>query len=133
MDVGFPQCWDGVNLDSSDHISHVHYPGLDPQPPGTVGHYGDGCSKEPGHTTPIPMITVKAFWKVPPEGVANLRLSSDQPGAQPGASAHADYMEGWDRTIEARFVQHCIVEARDTSNSLWDGQVLVAPNQFIFH
>jgi hypothetical protein len=42
-------------------------------------------------------------------------------------------MEGWDRTIEARFVQHCIVEARDTSNSLWDGQVLVAPNQFIFH
>jgi hypothetical protein len=26
MQVYFPSCWDGVNLDSSDHKSHVAYP-----------------------------------------------------------------------------------------------------------
>ncbi len=134
MDVLFPQCWDGTNLDSANHNSHLRYPGVqDPKPAGTLGNYGDGCSKEIGYTNPIPAITVKAFWIVPAEGSANLRLSSDLPGALPGASAHADYMEGWDRTIEARFAQHCIREARDTSNSLCDGSILVAPDQFQFH
>ena len=134
MDVLFPQCWDGKNLDSANHISHLRYPGVqDPKPAGTLGNYGDGCSKETGYTTAIPALTVKAFWTVPAGGSANLRLSSDLPSALPGASAHADYMEGWDRTIEARFAQHCIREGRDTSNSLCDGQVLVSPNQFIFH
>ena len=134
MDIKFPQCWDGVNLDSPDHISHVHYVGLpDPKPPGTIGNYGDGCSKEIGHSVPIPELTVKAFWIVPAGGVANLRLSSDLPGAVAGSSGHADYIEGWDRTIEARFAQHCIREGGDDSNSLCDGGILVAPNQFIFH
>lgn len=133
MDVKFPQCWDGVSLDAPDHISHVRYPGLDPQPPGTVGHWGDGCSKEVGHHTPIPEITIKAVWTVPPGGSANLRLSSDMPGALPGASAHADYMEGWNRPILQRFMQHCIRTPRDTTNSLCDGQELIIPNQFQWH
>ncbi len=133
MDVKFPQCWDGVNLDSADHISHVRYVGLDPQPPGTVGSYGDYCTKEVGHTVPIPELTIKAYWRVPAGGSSGLRLSSDMPGAVPGASAHADYIEGWNRPILARFSQECIREGRDSTNSLCDGQTLVLPNQFQFH
>lgn len=26
VNVRFPSCWDGVNLDSPDHISHMAYP-----------------------------------------------------------------------------------------------------------
>jgi hypothetical protein len=133
LSVAFPQCWDGVNLDSPDHISHVRYSGLFPQPPGTVGTFGDDCTKEVGHHVHIPAITVITNWIVPPGGSANLRLSSDLPGAAPGASAHADYMEGWDRPILQRFMQHCVREARDTTNNLCDGQELVLPNQFRFN
>jgi hypothetical protein len=28
VNVRFPTCWDGVNLDAPDHMGHVAYPGM---------------------------------------------------------------------------------------------------------
>ena len=130
MDINFPQCWDGTNLDSADHRSHLRYPGVSywgdiPSPPGTQGDYGDGCTKEIGFNNPIPVITLNIEWELP-AGVTSdkLRLSSDAPDADPGASAHADFMEGWDRDIQKTFINECIKKHQSSTFDLCDGRVL---------
>jgi len=30
--IRFPTCWDGKNLDSPDHMAHMSYPGISPNP-----------------------------------------------------------------------------------------------------
>lgn len=61
--ITFPQCWDGVNLDSPDHRSHMAY-GTgwrpDPSPPIT------GCPSS--HPVALPEITEFARWWVPIAG-----------------------------------------------------------------
>lgn len=103
MRITFPQCWDGTNLDSHDHRSHVV---------GTVGGY---CPS----TNPvlIPQMTVAVFWHVnDAEGTAYWRLSSDHNGQTPGQSAHADYWEAWEPSVSAEFVEHCIRARRNCNN-----------------
>jgi Domain of unknown function (DUF1996) len=80
MHVGFPQCWDGVNLDSPDHKSHMAY-----------GRWGVGCPAS--HPVPIPEIAVIARYTS--NGSATWRLSSDRNGFPAGVSAHGDWMNGW--------------------------------------
>lgn len=130
LDINFPQCWNGTSLDSSDHKSHLRYPGSSywgdvPNPPGTQGSYGDGCTKENGYNNPIPVITMNIEWELP-AGVTGdkLRLSSDAADAQPGASAHADFMEGWDRDIQKTFINECIKKHQSSTFDLCDGRVL---------
>lgn len=129
LDITFPQCWDGVNTDSADHQSHLRYPGtsLAIMPPNTKGDYGDGCTKEIGFTTPIPVISIQINYTVPAGGTGGLRLASDLPNAQPGASAHADFMEGWDPDIRTEFITNCIIGLRDTTRGLCDGNTLLDP------
>ena len=45
--VYFPSCWDGVNLDSPDHQSHMAYP---------LGGHPDGGQCPDDH--PVPMISI---------------------------------------------------------------------------
>jgi hypothetical protein len=82
MNVEFPQCWDGVNLDSPDHKSHMAY--------GT----GAGCPST--HPIALPAITIKAHYTVPSgTNTSTWRLSSDRNGATAGTSGHGDWMNGW--------------------------------------
>jgi hypothetical protein len=132
--VTFPQCWNGKDLDSADHISHLRYPGSYPQAPGTVGFYGDGCSKETGFTTPIPVISVIVSYTIPTSnGTSKMKLSSDQAGALPGASLHADYMEGWSRapqailggkTVTNTWLTNCIHRELSCTQGLGEGHYL---------
>jgi Domain of unknown function (DUF1996) len=78
--VTFPQCWDGVNLDSPDHKSHMAY--------GT----GNGCPVS--HPVPIPEISIIAMFPVT-DSTASWRLSSDKNGSAAGTSYHGDWMNGW--------------------------------------
>ncbi len=48
--VNFPQCWDGVNLDSPDHKSHMAYP------------TGRGCPAS--HPVPLPEITFNIVYMI---------------------------------------------------------------------
>ena len=112
MSIDFPQCWDGLNLDSPDHRSHMSFP--------TNG----ACPNT--HPVPIPLISYNLNYPVK-EANAPLRwrLASDNyPVDLPGGySAHADWMDGWDPEIMKSWVKNCIQADKDChANLLGDGR-----------
>ena len=111
MAIEFPQCWDGVNLDSADHVSHMAYPS------------NGACPST--HPVAIPAITFNVLYPV--RDVKGWRLSSDMYDAtKPGGfSAHADWFEGWDPNVAETFVKNCVNKAVDChSHLLGDGRTI---------
>lgn len=131
MIVTFPQCWDGKNLDSPDHKSHMAFAcgdeclGAD----GKIFNSANSCPAS--HPVSIPNITINAdFYGL--DAKAKYRLSSDNyPDTLPGGySLHADWMNGWDETIITRVVKNCLNNPRDCGGpNLGDGQTLYGVNQ----
>ncbi|OQW70147.1 MAG: hypothetical protein BVN34_02360 [Proteobacteria bacterium ST_bin12] len=114
LHIGFPQCWDGKNLDSPDHKSHMAYP--DHACPAT-------------HPIAIPEITLNIGYKVTSsEGTKNWRLSSDNyavNGYNSGFSIHADWVNGWDEAIITGIVKNCIVAGKNCeAHKLGDGRTI---------
>jgi hypothetical protein len=112
MHLVFPQCWDGVNLDSPDHKSHMAYP-------------RDGACPST-HPVPLPEITYNVHYDVSETNAsAHWRLSSDMyststPG---GFSIHGDWYNAWDETAMRAWVDNCDVPARDChAHLLGDGR-----------
>lgn len=96
--VVFPQCWNGTDTDSPDHRSHMAYatPGI-------------GCPAS--HPRELPEVSYHIRQGITAENypTANWRLSSDvYPQDMPGGmTLHADWWNGWDPAIGARFVAAC--------------------------
>ena len=117
MNVGFPQCWDGINLDSPDHKSHMAFPdGLLPT-----------ANKCPAtHPIAIPNISVNFNFKITQlNQTKTWRLASDNyDNTQPaGYSAHADWVNGWDETIMKSIVTNCLQKDLDGhAHLLCDGR-----------
>ncbi len=116
-----PQCWDGKNLDSADHRSHMAYVNR-PTSPGI----GYGCPLD--HPYLIPTVGYQWFFTVN-DHAEKWRLSSDDMMAQmghpvvPGATLHMDYFEGWSPTIKAAWDTHCLDGHLTCSNGdLGNGQ-----------
>jgi hypothetical protein len=123
--VTFPSCWDGVNLDSPNHISHMSAVQQMQSAPFTKF-----CPAT--HPKQIPSMSVNAHYSITAMGqVARWRLSSDMydPKLPAGLSGHADYMMGWDPTphpelwgenksIAEMWTTHCLNEQRDCHNFL---------------
>lgn len=108
LEIRFPQCWDGVNLDSPDHRSHMSY-----------GN-GQGCPAS--HPVALPEISFLVLWPVPAGGsTAGWRLSSDTYSGPAGYSAHGDFMAGWNPAIVDRFTRNCIVARRDCGSHILGG------------
>lgn len=81
----FPECWDGVNIDSPDHKSHV-----------ARANYYQGCPAD--HPVLLPWIGLNIHVHVNTADLDYLRLSSDPPksSGQPGGwTLHADWVNGW--------------------------------------
>ena len=96
--VEFPQCWDGVNLDSPDHKSHMAY-----------GRDG-GCPAS--HPVAIPDITFNVDYIVGSGGTNGWRLSSDM-AAPGGVSLHADIITAWDPAISSQWLNNCTRQNAD--------------------
>lgn len=114
LTVIFPQCWDGKNLDSPDHKSHVAYPiYAKRQCPST-------------HPVPIPEITEHFDFPVTPgANPSTWHLSSDTDLTKPGGlSAHADWMNGWDPATMLLIVQNCLQKALDCEIGGLGGRIL---------
>jgi len=124
-----PSCWDGKNLDSPDHRSHVSY-----------ASYGDwGYLKcDAAHPYVLPEFTMGIWYTVDDNldrsgtwtsTTSTWHLSSDEmPGMmmRPGSTFHSDWFGAWDDTIMAKWSGNCI-EKLLTCNSgdLGNGQQLV--------
>lgn len=86
--ITFPDCWNGVDLDSPDHHAHIAYSS------------GGLCPRS--HPVPVPQLQFSVEYPVsgPTEG---LELAS---GGL--LSGHADFMNGWDQERLEREVRLCL-------------------------
>lgn len=115
--IAFPQCWDGVRLDSADHKRHVVNP---------VAAKTGGRVCPDTHPMAIPKIELNWSFKVT-ESNAPLywRFSSDHPGVPAGYSFHGDWWNGWDPDVIARWVNNCLNSPKDChADLLGDGAEL---------
>ena len=105
LTIIFPQCWDGKNLDSPNHQSHMSYP-----------DYGSPSHCPSGHPVALPEITEHFDYPVT-KGAhpGTWRLTSDMYDASKpgGLSAHADWMMGWDTETIKSIVENCLNKALD--------------------
>ena len=96
-------CWDGVNLDSPDHRSHMSASAQD-------GNGHDICPST--HPYRIPHFQIGAWYSHNGEAdLKNWYLSSDRmpgmPVLEPGTSLHSDWFGAWDDTILDRWRKGC--------------------------
>ena len=91
MNVSFPQCWDGVRLDSPDHKSHMSYP------------VGGRCPAT--HPVLIPSISYHVYFENVPAGS---RLACDAASGPGGYCLHADIIVRWATAIMDSMVGNCI-------------------------
>jgi hypothetical protein len=112
VSVIFPQCWDGVNLDSPDHKSHMAYA------------TGSGCPST--HPVALPEIALNVHYKVTEANSGTFwKLSSDNYSGPGGYSQHADWFGGWDATTNLTWVNKCINGNMDCHDFLLgDGRML---------
>lgn len=87
----FPTCWDGVNLDSDSHRSHVAYAmGLESASLGTFGGSDFYCPD----SHPILLPQIQLFLRfVNYSGGAHELSNGD------GGDWHADYIMGWEESV----------------------------------
>lgn len=85
------RCWDGVNLDSHDHMSHMY---------NTVGDAFNNAGPCPAsHPVRVPQLAYETLWDTtqfnsmwPTDGSQPFLLSNGDKG---GFTTHADYVFGW--------------------------------------
>ncbi|WP_407566723.1 DUF1996 domain-containing protein [Polymorphospora sp. A560] len=86
--LDFPQCWNGRDLDSPDHKSHMAYP------------VAGACPAS--HPVPVPKL--RQVLRYPVNGdPARFRLASG-----PGYTMHGDFFNAWPEAEMARRVNDCI-------------------------
>ncbi|WP_028045326.1 DUF1996 domain-containing protein [Cellulomonas sp. URHE0023] len=83
-----PSCWNGVDLDSANHKSHMAYP------------VNGECPA--GYPVPVPMIEFKLSWPVSGD-MSSVAFASGR-----GYSFHYDFFNGWDAGVLSALTQHCI-------------------------
>jgi len=100
-EVYFPGCWDGVNVDSPDHQSHVAYP--------AIGNFDGGvCPKS--HPVAIFSIFFEFFFDTSPYTDFNRFAFAN--GDPTGFGFHGDFIMGWtDRNALQHAHANCISAA----------------------
>ena len=89
MSLRFPNCWDGVNLDSPDHRSHMAYPRSGRCP---ASH-------------PVVVPRLESFFRYPvgTEPIGTITLSSG-----PYYTAHQDFFNAWEPSALQALLDKCI-------------------------
>ncbi|KAL0482213.1 hypothetical protein AKO1_013303 [Acrasis kona] len=98
--VFFPSCWDGVNLDSPDHRSHMAYPSLIDN--------GDCPTTHPKRLVSIfyeVMFSVNDFKDMWWNSTKHPFVFSN--GDPTGYGYHGDFLNGWDVNVLQKAVDNC--------------------------
>ena len=99
LGITFPDCWDGVHLDSADHKSHLAF--------ATRGSSSGVMKCPPSHPVPIPAISLEVAYP----------MNGAMPGGELSSggvySGHGDFMDGWARPRLNALIDECIRRARD--------------------
>jgi len=103
-EINFPSCWDGKNVDSEDHRSHVAFLSEGPD---------RGTCSDPNFPVTIPRIFLEVYWYT--QGFDDWRdeaMDPDQPfvfsnGDPTGYSYHGDFYNGWDAGALERAIAEC--------------------------
>lgn len=90
VSMAFPTCWDGVNVDSEDHRSHVAYD-LD------GGEFGGDCPS----SHPIKIPEIQLFFRISPYDGGHHQFSDGT------GNFHADYFSGWDEGFLQSVLDNC--------------------------
>lgn len=113
--VFFPSCWDGVNLDSPDHQSHMAYPsGI------------DSGSCPPSHPVHLVSIFYESWFNAGPfanQGGQFVLANGDPTGY----GLHGDFMDGWNKDVLSRAIQTCT----DGSGVIENCPVFANENRFV--
>ena len=100
-EIRFPSCWNGQDVDSSDHFSHMAY--------------SDGESGPCPATHPVRIVTLfyEVMWSIDPlNDIRSEALNPDQPfvlamGDATGLGYHGDFFDGWDKTVLQDAIDTC--------------------------
>lgn len=92
----FPDCWDGRNLDSADHKSHMAFSG------------GGQATCPSSHPVKLPQITFEAWYHGVNGPASSFRWASGGP-----YTLHGDVISAWDLHAAANLVNQCINVAFD--------------------
>jgi hypothetical protein len=99
--VYFPSCWDGVNLDSPDHKSHVAYP--------AVGDYNGGVCPQ---SHPVALLSIFYEFFLDTSSYTDFNRFAFANGDPTGYGYHGDFVMGWtDRTLLQNAHAACVTSA----------------------
>jgi len=106
-EIRFPSCWDGVNLDSADHMSHMAY--------------SDGESGPCPADHPVRIVTLfyEMMWSVDPmSDLWDQAMNTSQPfvlamGDASGYGYHGDFLDGWDTPVLQSAIDTCTSDSGD--------------------
>ncbi|KAF2106585.1 hypothetical protein BDV96DRAFT_507567 [Lophiotrema nucula] len=94
-EIFFPSCWDGKNLDSTNHKDHMRYPDLGK----------DGTCPE-GFETRLPSLFYETIWDTAAfAGVGGEFMWAN--GDPTGYGYHGDFITGWDVDLLQSAVNDC--------------------------
>ncbi|KAF5342399.1 hypothetical protein D9611_001382 [Ephemerocybe angulata] len=102
--VNFPSCWDGKNVDSPDHKSHVAF---------RSGGPDSGDCLDPKYPVNLPRIFMELYWNTGEfDKVRSQAMNPNQPfvfayGDPTGYGNHADFYNGWEDGVLQRAVDNC--------------------------